>query len=185
MADDPGTDGLDTALADAFGALLGQMGTRLEKVARRFELPPFCVKALHMLGSPLAMKELGQRFGCDPSFVTAIADVLHSHGLGVREPDPRDRRIKHLRLTEKGAALREQVERELFDGMPWNQALDPAERQCLLGHLRKMVGAAQDQSAAAGSCPAEEMAKGPSPRVREHRAGEVTAQFTSAASGGS
>ena len=91
------------------------------------------------------MKELGQRVHCDPSFVTQIADALDSRGLGTREPDPRDRRIKHLRLTPAGLALRERVERTLLDRMPWTRTLDPAERQCLLGHLRKMAQAADDQ----------------------------------------
>ncbi len=96
MCGHPDRDQLDADIGDAFSEFFGQIMESFETVARRFSLPPFCVKALHMLGAPMAMKELGRRFHCDPSFVTAIADMLDTHGLGRREPDTRDRRIKHL-----------------------------------------------------------------------------------------
>jgi DNA-binding MarR family transcriptional regulator len=88
----------------------------------------------------MAMKELGRKFHCDPSFVTAIADQLDSRGLGVRETDPHDRRIKNLLLTPKGLELRQQLEAELSASMPWSNTLDVGERQCLLALLRKMTG---------------------------------------------
>jgi DNA-binding MarR family transcriptional regulator len=91
----------------------------------------------------MAMKELGRKFHCDPSFVTAIADLLDSRGLGRRETDSRDRRIKHLLLTPKGLELRERLEQELFARMPWSQTLDVSERECLLALLRKMAGGAR------------------------------------------
>lgn len=133
-------DRLDEEITDAFGALFGKMVEQIDAVAHRFELPPFCVKALHMLSSPMAMKELGRKFGCDPSFVTAIADQLGSRGLGKRETDPADRRIKHLLLTPKGQQLREQLESELSARMPWSRTLDTEERRTLLALLRKMAG---------------------------------------------
>lgn len=157
---------LDSELAEAFVELLGRLATEVEMTARRFGLPTFCVKALHMLGSPLAMKEVGQRFHCDPSFVTAIADELGARGLAGRQPDPRDRRVKRLTLTPEGIALRERIERELADRMPWARALDPAERERLLGLLRKMTSAGQEP---------------PAPGNQGECAGEVTAQAIVAA----
>jgi DNA-binding MarR family transcriptional regulator len=145
MAEQPGTDRLDAEIADAFGELFQQTVERFEDLARRFSLPGFCLKALHMLGSPMAMKELGRRFHCDPSFVTAIADALDSHGLGRRETDPKDRRIKNLLLTPKGLQLRERVEQELYACMPWTSALDAEEQKCLLGLLRKMIRAENER----------------------------------------
>ncbi len=133
-------DRLDEELVDAFGALFSHAVEQFEAVAHRYELPPFCVKALHMLSSPMTMKELGRKFHCDPSFVTAIADQLASRGLGVRETDPHDRRIKNLLLTPKGLELRQQLESELSASMPWSHTLDVSERQCLLALLRKMTG---------------------------------------------
>ena len=57
----------------------------------------------------MTMKELGQRMGCDPSFVTTIADALEKHGLARREPSLRDRRSKNLVLTDEGATLRQRL----------------------------------------------------------------------------
>lgn len=141
----PDSDRLDAELGDAFAELIGQVAGLFEELARRFSLPAFALKALHMLDSPMAMKELGRRCHCDPSFVTAIADMLDSRGLGRRETDPRDRRIKNLLLTPKGRQFRERVERELYATMPWTHALDEDERECLLGLLRKMIKTEQER----------------------------------------
>jgi DNA-binding MarR family transcriptional regulator len=141
MSEHEDNDQLNADIGDAFAEVFGQIVEQVETVARRFALPSFCVKALHMLSSPMSMKELGQKFHCDPSFVTAIADLLDSHGLGRRETDSRDRRIKNLLLTPKGLELRERVEQEFSAWMPWAHALDASERECLLGLLRKMIKA--------------------------------------------
>ena len=134
---------LNQQIIDTFSELFGQMLEQVEELAQRHSLPAFCVKALHMLSSPMTMKELGRKFQCDPSFVTAIADLLDSRGLGRRETDTRDRRVKHLLLTPQGLELRERLEQELFARMPWSQTLDLSERKCLLALLRKMAGGAR------------------------------------------
>lgn len=160
MTRQPDHDRLDDEIADAFGVLLNHFVEQVETVASRFDLPAFCAKALHMLSSPMAMKELGRKFHCDPSFVTAIADQLDSRGLGRRETDSRDRRVKNLLLTPKGLELRAQLESEMSALMPWTHTLDDSERACLLALLRKMI-------------------RGLSP------AGEVTDELKPAARGGS
>ena len=55
----------------------------------------------------MTMKELGQRMGCDPSFITTIADSLEKHGLARREPSLRDRRSKNIVLTPEGVTVRD------------------------------------------------------------------------------
>lgn len=179
MAEQPETERLNEEIADAFGELFQQTVQRVEDLARRFSLPAFCVKALHMLGTPMAMKDLGRRFHCDPSFVTAIADTLDSHGLGRRETDAKDRRIKNLLLTPKGMQLRERVERELHECMPWTGALDADERKCLLGLLRKMIGAENERRARDASA-----ATTPQAAARGNRAGEVRQDPAAAARSG-
>ena len=196
----PEHDQLDADIGDAFSEFFGQVIGSFEAAARGYSLPAFAVKAVHMLGSPMTMKELGQRFHCDPSFVTAIADLLDTHGLAQREPDTRDRRIKHLKLTAKGLEFRERVEREVLAQMPWNHALDVGERECLLALLRKMIKAESERSSqAAADGPGPDSATVPAggeagndsgsadtvhdtPPVTtgEHRAGEVTREPTSA-----
>jgi len=77
--------------------------------------------------------------GCDPSFITTIADSLEKHGLARREPSQRDRRSKNIVLTAEGEAVRERLFRELMTRAPWCTALDAGERRCLLGLMRKML----------------------------------------------
>jgi DNA-binding MarR family transcriptional regulator len=169
------SDKLTAEIGDAFGELFEQLVERFEELAKRFSLPTFCLKALHVLSSPMAMKELGQRFHCDPSFVTAIADMLDSHGLSRRETDTRDRRIKNLLLTPKGLALRERVEREMAGFMPWAYALDREERLTLLRLLRKMIKAEHERRAREGRCP---QGRRPGPTARSGR-DKVTGPLTS------
>src|SRR5580700_2243787 len=95
--------------------------------------------ALVKLDTPMTMKELGQRMGCDPSFVTTIADALEKHGLARREPSLRDRRSKNIVLTPEGEAVRERLFREFLTRAPWCTALDTGDRRCLLGLMRKML----------------------------------------------
>ena len=140
-------DRLDSELVDAVGELIVNLIARGEQIAQRFGVPVFCLKALHLLDSAMAMRDLGRQMHCDPSFVTAIADLLEKRGLARREASTADRRIKNLVLTEDGVALRKKVEREFTAGMPWRTAIDEDERACLLRLIRKMISA---ESGAAG-----------------------------------
>ena len=116
----------------------------------------FVIKALHMLDNPLAMKELGQRMHCDPSFITSIADTLEKHGLAVREPDPADRRVKRLVLTAAGADLKARLEDEVLSRTPWRQCLTREQRTSLLALIHTM---SPPLSATEAGCPGEEVSK--------------------------
>ncbi len=146
---------LDLDIMDAVAGLFSDLLAQGEKVADEFGVPSFFIKALHMIGEPMAMKELGRRMRCDPSFVTGIADMLEKRGLAVRESQPGDRRVKKLVLTRAGVDLKRQVEREILARMPWRAALSADERGCLLGLIRKMSTPLSADPGAA--CPAEEV----------------------------
>jgi DNA-binding MarR family transcriptional regulator len=135
-------DQIDTEILDAMGELITVLIGRGEKIAQRFGIPAFCLKALHVLNPSMAMRDVGKHLHCDPSFVTAIADLLEKRGLAQREASLADRRVKNLVLTDEGIGLREKVEREFMAAMPWNGALDNDERTCLLALIRKMTAAA-------------------------------------------
>lgn len=203
MCGQRGPDQLDADIGDAFSEFFGRIIESFEAVARRYSLPAFAVKAVHMLASPVPMKELGRRFHCDPSFITTVADLLDTRGLAQREPDSRDRRIKRLTLTPKGLGLRERIEQDVFTEMPWNYALDTSERETLLALLRKMIKAESErrsQATAQGAEPdsmtvlAGQAASEaglpdaaydtPPATTGGHRAGEVTREPTPAPSSG-
>jgi MarR family transcriptional regulator, organic hydroperoxide resistance regulator len=163
---------LNQEIYDAFAELIGHMLARGEKVAEHFGVPLFTVKAMHWLEAGMAMKELGRRMRCDPSFVTAIADSLEKRGLARREPNPADRRIKNLVLTDEGLELKARIEREMLAHMPWCRALDLAERKSLLALVRKLV----DAQKPATSAPTP-------PTTGGERAGEVIDALSAASAG--
>ncbi len=145
-------DQVDMEIMDCVAELFGFMAAQGERLAQRLGVPLFFIKALHLLDHPMAMKDLGRRMHCDPSFVTGIADMLEKRGLAAREPDPADRRVKRLVLTPAGEDLKRQVEAELLAALPWRKALDTGERACLLGHIAAMVSVLK-REAAGGPAP--------------------------------
>ena len=131
---------LNQQIADTFGELIRHAHDLGQAIAADFGLTVSDTKALFMLDAPMTMKDLGLRMGCDPSFVTSVADALEKHGLARREPSQRDRRSKNLVLTPEGSGLRDKLCAELMARAPWCTTLDTSERRCLLGLMRKMLG---------------------------------------------
>jgi DNA-binding MarR family transcriptional regulator len=147
-------DLLDLEILDAVAGLFAELVAEGEGLAKRIGIPPFVMKALHLLDSPLAMKDLGRRMHCDPSFITGIADTMERHGLAVRESDPGDRRVKRLVLTPAGTELKRRLEDEILSRTPWRRELSPDERASLLKLCHKM---SRPLSATEANCPAEEV----------------------------
>src|ERR1700723_2187362 len=132
-------DELNQQITDTFGDLFRHAHDLGQVIAAELGLTVSDTKALVMLETPMTMKDLGLRMGCDPSFVTSIADALEKHGLARREPSLRDRRSKNIVLTPEGVSVRERVCEELMAQAPWCTTLDTSERSCLLGLMRKML----------------------------------------------
>ena len=141
---------LDAEIFDGIRELIGRVIALGESMAQGLCVPGFFIKALHTLDEPMAMKDLGKRMHCDPSFVTVVADMLEKRGLARREPHPGDRRVKNLVLTDEGLQLKQRVESELSARMPWSTTLTQEESEQLLRLIRKMVGA-QSQPASTGA----------------------------------
>jgi DNA-binding MarR family transcriptional regulator len=170
-------DLLDLEILDAVAGLFGRLVAEGEAVAKSFGIPVFVIKALHMLDTPLAMKDLGRRMHCDPSFITSIADTLEKYGLAAREADPGDRRVKRLVLTPAGAELKERIENEVLSRAPWRQALSTQQRASLLALLHKM---SPPLSATEAECPGEGVSKlldGPAAQ----NSATATAEYSAAA----
>jgi DNA-binding MarR family transcriptional regulator len=144
---------VDLDLLDALAGLIARLLAEGEQLAKDCEVPTFFIKALHLMDGPLAMKELGQRMHCDPSFVTGIADMMEKRGLAVRESDPADRRVKRLVLTSAGLDMKHQVEQAMLERSPWRQALTPKERRTLISLIHKMA----PPLSATANCQAEEV----------------------------
>ena len=132
-------DDLNQQITDTMGELFKHAHDMGQVIAAEFGLTMSDTKALIMLETPMTMKDLGLRMGCDPSFVTSVADALEKHGLARREPSLRDRRSKNIVLTPEGVTLRDRLWTELSSRAPWCTTLDVSERRCLLWLMRKMV----------------------------------------------
>jgi MarR family transcriptional regulator, organic hydroperoxide resistance regulator len=157
-APDHSADQQSSDVADCFFELIGNIVGQAEQLAHRLSIPAPFIKALHTLDCPMAMKELGKRMHCDPSFVTLLADMLEKRGLARREPHPADRRVKNIVLTSEGEALKQRVEAEITARMPWNRALTESERAQLLALIRKMLRA--DEGAADAGASAKDTLRG-------------------------
>jgi MarR family transcriptional regulator, organic hydroperoxide resistance regulator len=136
---DVGDNELNQQITDTLGELVRHAHDLGQSIAAGFGLSGSDVIALLKLEAPMTMKELGLKMGCDPSFVTSVADALEKHGLARREPSQRDRRSKNLVLTPEGVTVRERVCAELAARAPWCTTLDTSERWCLLTLMRKML----------------------------------------------
>jgi DNA-binding MarR family transcriptional regulator len=135
------TEQLNAEIQECVFELTGRIIGHAERLAQRLAVPGICIKVLHTLDGPMAMKDLGKRMHCDPSFITSIADMLEKRGLARREAHPGDRRIKNLILTGDGRALKLHMESELAARMPWSRGLNDDERMQLLALIRKMLSA--------------------------------------------
>src|SRR6266496_1382232 len=132
-------DQLNQQISETLPELIKYVHDLGQSIATEFGLTGSDAIAMLKLETPMTMKELGQRMGCDPSFITTIADALEKHGLARREPSLRDRRSKNIVLTPEGVTVRNRLFRELMARAPWCTALDTGERRCLLGLMRKMI----------------------------------------------
>jgi MarR family transcriptional regulator, organic hydroperoxide resistance regulator len=110
-------------------------------MGRDLGLSPPAVLALAQLSGSMRMGELGQRLGCERSFITAIADELEDKALVRRELDLADRRQRNIVLTQRGSALRARLDAEFFGRLPWRQALDEEQQASLLRLLTTVLNA--------------------------------------------
>ena len=132
---------LNICIMDALSELVKRFAALGQGLAQRCGLSMTDLAGLHKLEGPMTMKELGLRMHCDPSFVTMVANGLEKRGLARRETSERDKRIKVMRLTDEGVAMRDRLEKEFSTRMPWATALDDQERECLFSILRKLAAA--------------------------------------------
>ena len=86
----------------------------------------------------MTMRELAQQMSCEPSNATFVVDKLQKQGLLERCPHPTDRRARHLKLTDAGTALREQLLERLAQDSPL-AALTPAQQAVLQDLLERAI----------------------------------------------
>ena len=123
----------------------------LHEVSAEEGLSPGQLKTLFHLepGQASPMRDLADRWRCDPSYVTSLADVLEARGLVERRPHPSDRRIKMIALTPKGTDVRDRAFDRLADRLPAMSALTAAEQRTLRDLLRRIAAHSESEPVAA------------------------------------
>jgi DNA-binding MarR family transcriptional regulator len=119
--------------------LFGQHRQRFLIAASDLALHPAQAGALLQLASPLPMNELALKLGCDNSNVTGLIDRLEARGLVTREASFRDRRVKHVVLTDSGRILRERMLVRLEQPTPGFDGLSIDEKRQLANLLRRIL----------------------------------------------
>jgi DNA-binding MarR family transcriptional regulator len=106
----------------------------------RFELSPIQANALWRMDprGSVSVGALAERFRSDPSNLSAPLEALEERGLLVRRPAAHDRRVRSVRLTAEGRALRQRLMACLFDEPPVVAGLSRRERLALRDLLAKL-----------------------------------------------
>jgi DNA-binding MarR family transcriptional regulator len=83
---------------------------------------------LMTLDEPVSMGDVAAGMGFDASHITTLVDQLEARGLVERRPDPTDRRVKRVAITDQGTALRDQFEDQLLASLLPLDQLTRAQR---------------------------------------------------------
>ena len=134
-----GTSADTEELVDLLLGVMQLMRQHLDEVTASFELTPQQALTLRFLGDPAPMGDLASHLHCDASNVTGIADRLEERGLVERTPDPDDRRVKRLVLTDAGRELRDELLDELLGNAPVRARLSREEQRDLADLLSSVL----------------------------------------------
>jgi DNA-binding MarR family transcriptional regulator len=145
-----------TAARDAwkhFVGLLfdGELHERMHAACASLGVSPGVLKSLLHLDAAqgVPMRDLAERWACDASYVTSMADMLEQRGLAERRPHPTDRRVKTVRLTAAGLAAKQQALAILHEPPASFAVLTAAEQRQLRDLMTKVAAAEADRKAAA------------------------------------
>ena len=107
---------------------------------QELELSPPQGIVLRFLDEPRPMGELAALMRCDNSNMTGIVDRLEERGLVERTAAVRDRRVKLIALTERGRAVRDELNRRMAEPPEVIERLSLADRRALRDILRRALG---------------------------------------------
>jgi DNA-binding MarR family transcriptional regulator len=124
----------------------GEAHGRVHRICAQLGLSPPLLKAFVHLGAfaddeAQRMTDLAEHWGCDASYVTALADGLEDRGLAERRPSAADRRVRTIVLTPEGRVQRERALELLAEPPSAFEVLTPAEQRELRDLLQKVAAA--------------------------------------------
>ena len=135
-----GVEPVTQEIVDLANELVGRIWGHFTARAAELNLSIPEAKALSNLEADqaLPMRALAARLHANPSNVTVIVARLEARGLLERQVSD-DRRVKGVRLTPGGLAVRRKLEARLIADHPAVRGLTPAEQDSLLRLLRRLT----------------------------------------------
>jgi DNA-binding MarR family transcriptional regulator len=89
---------------------------------------------------------LAEAIGADKTRIIPTLDELQDNGYIERSPDPDDRRVRLLAITESGRAVKDTVQEEIQRGEErWLGTLSAGDRRVFLKVLRELSGLRVDE----------------------------------------
>ena len=100
------TPGAEETLADAFRAVSRQLRHRTQQALAPWDVTPSQARALGVLARHGAVRlgTLSEHLRIAPRSATEVVDALAAAGLVERRPDPADRRVRLVTVTDAGRA---------------------------------------------------------------------------------
>ncbi|MFD8692457.1 MarR family winged helix-turn-helix transcriptional regulator [Streptomyces sp. NPDC059651] len=126
------------SLLNAFAEVVGPLLDRTAEIFAGHQVPfsqANLLVQMNEMGGPRRMAVLAQAHGVAPRTVTSLVDGLEKRGLAARTPDPADRRVILVSLTEKGEALMQQIDETSAQLADETFAQLPAEDRVALAKL--------------------------------------------------
>jgi DNA-binding MarR family transcriptional regulator len=113
---------------------------RAVELGSEYDLTGMQTIVLFLLDQPRPMNAFKKVFNCDASNVTGIVDGLENKELVSRFEDPRDRRIKMVRLEPEGVRVRCAIMHSLTtDEFSLLNRLTSEEREVFISLLEKIT----------------------------------------------
>jgi DNA-binding MarR family transcriptional regulator len=133
MADPEELDPLAEEISSLFNRVAFRLKDHQFACLERFKLSAAQANALWRIGprESVSVGALADRFWADPSNLAAPLVALEKRGLLTRRPAAHDRRVRTIRLTAEGRALRERLMTCLFTDPPVVAGLTTRERRAL------------------------------------------------------
>ncbi|MER5276443.1 MarR family transcriptional regulator [Streptomyces sp. NPDC002809] len=132
----PDARSLLNSLAEVIGPLLDRTAAIFARHQVPFSQADLLVQ-MNEMGGPRRMTVLARAHGVVPRTLTSLVDGLEKRGLATRTPDPDDRRVVLVSLTEKGEALMRQIDEtsaqladEIFAQVPADDRVALAKLLC-------------------------------------------------------